>query len=298
VEGKHLEYTEMLQKTLVYIDDHLKDDLDAERIATQAHLSTYHFCRVFRFKVGYSVMEYVRNRKLLFAASELSNGKKIIDIALDYGFKTHSGFSKAFKRYFRCSPERYAVHSQAGPLKIPSLMHIKKYLLGGIVMEPKFVTLPKVKIVGFAFKTTGKESSTSVPDFWLKYLTDGRMEKLHSENFVKSHAEYGACFPEDPKTGEFEYAIGVEPLDDVEIPAEYCVRELPAATYAVFSSPPSPKEEFSKNIQGTWSYIFNEWFPSSEYVYAENCVDFEFYGDLAMSDTEAVCEIYIPVRKK
>jgi len=50
-------------------------------------------------------MEYVRRRRMAFAASELSRDRRIIDIALDYGFDTHNGFSKAFRReYGICFP--------------------------------------------------------------------------------------------------------------------------------------------------------------------------------------------------
>lgn len=34
-------------------------------------------------------------------------GGRIIDIALDYGFETHNGFSKAFKKEFGFSPKQY-----------------------------------------------------------------------------------------------------------------------------------------------------------------------------------------------
>jgi len=122
------------------------------------------------------------------------------------------------------------------------------------------------------------------------------MEKLHGENFVKKHAEYGACFPEDPATGEFEYAIGVEVFGD-DVPSEYYTNTLPSATYAVFSTPPSNADEFSANIQATWRFIFNEWFQNSGYEFADGAVDFELYGHRCMGETDKVCEIYIPVKK-
>ncbi|MDF2557546.1 MAG: AraC family transcriptional regulator [Bacillales bacterium] len=298
--GIPLRYTEILQKTLEYIDEHLKDDLDADTLASNAGFSVYHFSRVFRFYVGYSVMEYVRNRRLTFAVTELTGGKRIIDIALNYGFETHSGFSKAFRRHFGCSPETYSIHTQAKQPAIPILTHLDKYLIGGIIMEPKFVTRPAIKLVGYSITTTsdGNENNKEIPKFWNAYMTDGRMEKLHSEKFVKNHAEYGACFPENSNTCEFEYIIGIEPQEGVGIPTEYCTNEIPAATYAVFSSPKSNANNFVSNIQGTWQFIFNEWFPNSGYEYAQGCVDFELYDDRCMSEAEKVCDIYIPVSKK
>lgn len=295
-----MDTTEMLQNILEYVDEHITDNLSADILAARAGFSTWHFCRLFQWGVGYSVMGYVRNRRLAFAACELSSDQRILDIALKYGFETHSGFSKAFRRYFGCSPEIYRLHTHCNHPALPSLPQMKKYQIGGIILEPKFITLPPVKLAGFVLKTTSSngENSKEIPAFWSDYMSDGRMEKLHAEGFIKSHDEYGACFPEDPETGEFEYVIGVEPKEDGVIPSGYHVCELPAATYAVFSTPPSSAKNFVPAIQGVWQFIFNEWFPKSGYEYAPNCADFELYDDRCMSESGKVCEIYIPVVKK
>lgn len=295
-----MDYTEILEHVLAHIDDHIQGDLDAGTLATVAGFSTYHFCRVFQWGVGYSVMEYVRSRRLAYAAAELSSGRRIIDIALDYGFETHSGFSRAFRRYYGCAPETYRMHAYYRRPSPPTLAHKEKYLIGGIVMEPKFVSLPAVKLIGFTMKTTTKdnENTSAIPAFWTEYLTDGRMERLHNEDCIKSHTEYGACFPENPETGEFDYIIGVELKEGASAPEGYQACGLPSATYAVFSTPPTVRAEFTRAIQGVWQYIFSEWFPGSGYEYAPGCVDFELYDERCMGDTGCVCDIYIPVVKR
>ena len=106
-----MDYIEILQEMLSYIDTHIREKLSVEKLAARAGFSPYHFCRVFQWEVGYSIMEYVRNRRLAYAAAELSTGRRIVDIAVDYGFETHSGFSKAFRRYFGCPPEVYRFHA-------------------------------------------------------------------------------------------------------------------------------------------------------------------------------------------
>ena len=293
-----MSYHEAMQEILEYIDENISNDLNADILAARAGFSEYHFCHVFRWCIGYSVMEYVRNRRLAFAAAELSGNRNIIDIAMDYGFETHSGFSKAFKRYFKCPPETYRRHAH---YKVPirlSLAQMKNYNVGGIVMEPIIKTISTIKLAGYVIKTKNVdgENSTDIPAFWDAYMSDGRQKKLHGESFVKNHSEYGACFSEDMETGEFDYVIGVEIKDDVSIPPEYHTCEIPPATFAVFSTPPT-SEDFSDTIQGTWQFIFNDWFPSSGYEYAPGCVDFELYKEESMCGPEMVCEIWIPVVK-
>ncbi|AMO85476.1 Regulatory protein soxS [Solibacillus isronensis B3W22] len=294
-----MDTVETLQGILEFIDENITENISPDILAAQAGYSTWHFSRVFQWGTGYSVMTYVRNRRLAFAAHELSSGKRILDISVEYGFETHSGFSKAFRRYYGCSPGTYRLHAHCGRPFPPSLTCTYKYFIGGIVMEPKFVTLSAIKLAGYAIKTTstGGENSTAIPAFWDDYMSGGKMEKLHSENFIKKHDEYGVCFPEDPTTGEFEYVIGVEPKAGAKIADEYHICEVPPATYAVFSTPPSDAKNFVAAIQGTWNYIFNEWFPKSGFEYAPGCNDFELYDDRCMLDEGKICDIYIPVVK-
>ena len=167
-------------------------------------------------------------------------------------------------------------------------------------MEYKIVTLPAIKIAGYELKTSSTDNKNlkEIPLFWTTYMEEGKMEKLHAANFVEDHAEYGACFPENLENGEFSYVIGVKAKSDSEISEDFYVCEIPAATYAVFSTPSSERKDFSQNIQGTWQYIMNEWFASSGYDYATGKVDFELYGEKSMGENDLICEIYIPIIKK
>ncbi len=295
-----MDYGALMMRVLVYVDSNLSEDLSSERLAAVAGFSHYHFCRVFLWHVGYPVMEYVRRRRLAFAASALHKSQKIIDVAMAYGFETHSGFSKAFRRYYGCTPEAYRIRGIFSTPLFPSLRQIDQNMDGGIMMNPKILSLPAIRLVGYALDTTSEngENLAAIPAFWDAYLTDGRMQKLHKESFVKSHSEYGACFPRNPEMGEITYMIGVEMKEGVAMPENFCVKEIPASAYAVFSTPPSDETNFSKNIQQIWQSVHSEWFPTSGCEYAPGCVDFELYDDRCMTRDAKVCDIYIPIVKK
>jgi AraC family transcriptional regulator len=174
-------------------------------------------------------------------------------------------------------------------------------------MEPKIVSLSAIKLAGYIINTTSRddENLKAIPKFWADYVSDGRMEKLHGESFIKSHTEYGACFPENPATGDFEYIIGVEVrdadargIDAGEVPPAYRIREVPAAVYAVFSSHPADGAGFPAAIQGMWRCIFAEWLPGAAYQIDPNGVNFELYDERCMSENDKVCDIYIPILKR
>lgn len=101
---KNLKLKTMMLNSLKFIETNINDSITAEDIAKNAGYSLYYFSRVFKKQMGLSVMEYVKERRLIKASEEILNGKKIIDVALDYGYQSHSGFTKAFKNRFGFSP--------------------------------------------------------------------------------------------------------------------------------------------------------------------------------------------------
>ena len=122
---------------------------------------------------------------------------------------------------------------------------------------------------------------------------------MHKEIFLKSHAEYGACFPKNPEYSEVEYVVGVEIKDEHNIPKDYHVCTIPEALYVVFTPPPADAGNLSSSIQGTYEYIFSEWFPNSEYEFMENGVDFQLFDEDNLGKTgKFFMSIHIPVVKK
>lgn len=100
----NLELKTIIFDSLKYIEENINESITAKAVAENAGYSLYYFSRMFKKQMGLSIMEYVKDRRLIKASEEISNGKKIIDIALDYGYQSHSGFTKAFKNKFGFSP--------------------------------------------------------------------------------------------------------------------------------------------------------------------------------------------------
>ena len=91
-------------KGLLYIQEHLGEALSLKDIAFFVGYSEYHYERVFKQWMGMGVMEYVKEQRLQQAWEQIQNGEKIITVAFQYGYQSHSGFTKAFKRRFGISP--------------------------------------------------------------------------------------------------------------------------------------------------------------------------------------------------
>jgi GTP pyrophosphokinase len=103
-EGEDLELKTIIFDSLKFIEKNINETITAEDIAKNAGYSLYYFSRMFKSQMGLSIMEYVKERRLIKASEEIANGRKIIDAALDYGYQSHSGFTKAFINKFGFSP--------------------------------------------------------------------------------------------------------------------------------------------------------------------------------------------------
>lgn len=145
-----MDYRMCIQKSIDYIEEHLRACITVDELAQIAGFSTYHYYRIFNAYVGVPVVEYIRRRRLAYAATELIRGKRILDIAMDYGFDTYNGFAKAFRKTYGCSPEQYRSHvSGQLPQKVNLLLFQEYNILGGIVVEPKIISKPAAKVAGY-----------------------------------------------------------------------------------------------------------------------------------------------------
>ena len=262
--------------------------------------STFHFSRVFNINKGITLMEYVKKRRLSLAAEDLFDDKKIIDIALEYGFQTHNGFSKAFKKEFGFSPTQYLKRMDR---------NLEKELIlkfGGDFMKPTIIEKPTFKVAGYGIKTniTNGNYTKDVASFWINYDGENLESKMYQILNPPKHGEVGLCIPSSEDNGEATYMLGVIVNDFNDATDDMIIVEVPEATYAVFTTPPVntsteiENNEFANVIKQTWKYIFEEWFKDSGYVFDETKLDFEYYDERCHPTIGTVMDIYVPVLKK
>ncbi|CAM3938500.1 helix-turn-helix domain-containing protein [Mesobacillus zeae] len=294
----------LLQKVIDYIEEHIKDEMDSEKLAKLVGYSPYHFSRIFYKHTGYTVMDYVLKRKLQFALHELVNGKKILPIALDYGFETHSGFTKAFKKCFGSPPSLYKQHCPKSLPQKLDLMSLHQKSTGGIVMQPKIMKRRAFSVAGklFEFNRENVIYTRDAPAYWKQEgLTDGSVERfLYKSLSPKKHGEYCINLSSAHDEGKFNYLFAVDYDGDISLPEGLTTFQIPDATYAVFRTPLVEVDQFAYSIEGTWRYILEDWFPQSSYEVDEACFDFEYYDEHCHYwDFEKIfMEIHIPIKER
>ncbi|MCX6405308.1 MAG: helix-turn-helix transcriptional regulator [Propionibacteriales bacterium] len=94
-------------RVLALLDAVLSDDHgQLDDIARGAHLSAFHLARQVSGATGEPPVSLRRRVRLERAAWQLQRGARVTDVALDAGFESVDGFSRAFARAYGCAPSQ------------------------------------------------------------------------------------------------------------------------------------------------------------------------------------------------
>ena len=268
------------QRSIEYIEQSLFEALDIEDIAAQAALSPFYYQRIFGALCGMTVGEYIRARRMTLAAQELAcSDRRVIDIALKYGYDSPDSFAKAFQRFHGITPTQ--ARESGASLRSFAPLHIKISLEGGSMLDYRIVEKAPFTVVGFRKRFSAETSYSEVPAFWNDWTKDMRGIK----------GMMGLCSDMDGKT--FDYWIADLYLPWEDIPAGCETYQIPGGLWAQFKCVgPLPDSMQKVNTQ-----IWSEWLPSLQgYALAGN-YSLEFYMPPADDPTDTVSYIWIPIKK-
>lgn len=288
-----MEWMESISKAVLYMEEHILEDLTVDDIAGHVNISPFYFQKGFAMLCGFTLTDYLRNRRLALAGNDLATGdKKIIDIALKYGYESPDSFTKAFTRFHGVTPSQ--AKKEQVVLKSFAPLKIKFTLEGGYLMDYKIVKKEEFQVIANAKTFSYENAKEVVPLFWQEHYKEGKGQTVMGV--------YGINL--DPQMGSdsFEYLIAdpyyaANPTND--IPSGFEIRTIPAFTWAVFPC----KGALPHALQDVNKKIFSEWLPAlKEYEFAAGyCV--EYYDNPTKypketQDENYYCEIWIPVKQK
>jgi predicted transcriptional regulator YdeE/AraC-like DNA-binding protein len=289
-----------LKKTIAYLEKHLLNDLSLEVIAKEVNMSPFYLEKGFQILTGYSIMEYVRNRRLYLAGLDLIDSKeKIIDIGYKYGYQTPDSFTKAFSRFHGSTPS--LVRKNKGPIRTYLPLTISIEIRGGTKMNYSIETMKSFKIIGYGRKFSYEDAYKQIPQFWdeimehkMKNVCQNNKATTQEEKVIEECGigEFGICLDNDDH-GQFLYVIAGRYHGGI-VPEGMMVYEFPELTWAKFKSVgPSPSA-----IQEVNTKVFKEWLPGNPDYDISFDADIEWYsqGDVTSKNYES--ELWLPVRRK
>lgn len=281
-----MECIERLNKAINYIEEHLTDEIDYDRLGQIACCSAYHFQRMFTYMAGITLSEYIRRRKMSLAAVDLQgSNEKIIDIAEKYGYSSPTAFNRAFQNIHGVAPS--TVKNKSVSVKSFPPIVFKITIKGVGEMNYRIETKSAFRIIGVS-QPLHKEIENNfaiVPKMWQDAVVNGTIQKLASliDTPLKGLLGVSVCNDEE----QWKYFIAVSSTKKVDKFEEYII---PETTWAIFSGSGT-----NQTIQDLEQRIITEWLPTSGYEYA-NAPDIEVY--LNPDPQNAKYEVWIPVKKK
>lgn len=289
------------------IDNRIAEKIVPRELAKESGYSTFHLNRLFSRVTGITLMAYVTRRKLQYALYDLSCGEKIIDVALKYGFETHAGFTKAFKKCFGYPPSLYRIHAIIGRPTRMEISELISIISGGKIMYPEIMEMQPFTVVGFTSRHAMPDVrfTHDIPLYWETINMDYAepLTRLHDVFRKSKHCEYTVCFDIDLLTSEFTYLLGVgvdNPEDLSRIEPDMYKMKMPGGLYAKFTTPLVESSKHIQAVRDTWKTVFDNWLPASEYEFDETRYDFEYYDERDHSwqnNDMAQMDIYIPIQK-
>mgnify|MGYP001495064084 CR=1 FL=1 len=102
-----VEYDERIVKIINYINKNLSSVLTIDSISSNFYINKYYLMHKFKEQTGFTLHNYIQQKRLLHAASLIKEGSQIGNVFLESGFGDYSSFMRAFKKMFELSPKNY-----------------------------------------------------------------------------------------------------------------------------------------------------------------------------------------------
>lgn len=297
-----MEWVTAIKDAIKYIEDELLTIKGPEEVADHVHISPMYLQRGFQIITGFTIGEYIRNRRLHLAAMELINtDKKVIDIALKYGYETPESFTKAFTRFHNASPSE--VRKNRTSLKTFLPLRISIIIQGGNSMDYIVEKMSSFKVIGFSREFSFDTAQVEIPKYWnetfKKYVKNIFAGNPPANEFEKAIydtriGEFGVCIDDISKEGKFRYMIAGRYMGGF-IPTGMEIYEFPEIEWAKFKCiGPMPEAMQTVNNQ-----IWKEWLPGNSEFELAGEFNIEWYSATGSTkDSDYQSAIWIPVKRK
>jgi AraC-like DNA-binding protein len=111
VISNHINYLDSMNgnikliQILEYINEHLTEEITIDLLASSFYLNRYYLMHFFKEETGYTIGNYITEKRLLLAKNLVQNGSSVTEACFQSGFKNYSTFSRAFKKVYNTIPK-------------------------------------------------------------------------------------------------------------------------------------------------------------------------------------------------
>ncbi len=259
IKGDYMNIYKCLNDITKYIDEHLEEKIDYNKLAMFMGVNSYTMQRIFSMLCGITIGEYIRKRKLSNAGVDLyENNPKIIDLALKYNYENATSFSRAFENFHGIKP---SLVNKETKLKIFPRIIFDENIKITDEISYEIIELPEMNLYGVS-----TPSSTAT----IKYDAP----KFFQETYHKYKKQYG----------DIDYGMICYDNEREEVKQYYCLYKKEIPEFEKIKIPASKWLKFRINsqepqdIRATSQKFYTQIFPSSPYNLKE-IPELEYYHD-------------------
>lgn len=263
---------EAIQKTLDYMEAHYEEELTIEQLSSIAHLSRFYYQRLSYRLTGYTVSEYLRSVRLKMAAGLLkADNGKIMDIAMQCGFSSHSTLTRAFRQCYGMSPAEYRASSDIHLDHVikPELRMQYTLVDEGVPLICDDMVLEiqrRVQKEPLWFSGYTKEDESAKIAQPKENTLVALWDRLEQDDVLQHAAldEGNDILTPSQTPGAFTYMAAVHTAEPVK---GYTAFEMPVGTYAVCEYEAESFEDLvQKALYKASAYLFEVWLPRHGYA--------------------------------
>lgn len=251
-----------VQRMQDYIEEHINKSITLHNLARAAGYSPWHSGRIFKELTGKTAFEYIRKLRISQAALKLRDeDQKVIDVAFDFVFDSHEGFTRAFSKQFGMTPQYYCKNTP--PLKLFMPHRIREYYLtiqkGENNMSKKSnVDTVFVQVVDRPARKLILKRGIKATHYF-EYCDEVCCDVWGILTSIKEaiYEPTGMWMPKNMRNGGSEYVQGVEvPAEYAgEVPDGFDIIDLPPCKMIIFQGEAYEDENFQEAIGSLWEVI-------------------------------------------
>lgn len=250
------------ERMQAYVEAHLNEPITLTALARAARYSPWHAARMFKEVTGTSPFAYIRLRRLTCAATRLRDSDtRVVDVAFDFVFDSHEGFTRAFARQFGMPPNRFRKHPSTEGLFLPPQLRdwYTRRQRGEIPMKGKQEPVVVfVQVLDRPARRMVVKRGTKAAHYF-EYCEEVGCDVWETLSAIEQALQepVGMWLPDALKReGTSTYVQGVEvPSDFDAVPEGYEIMDLPACKMMVFQGPPFEEKDFEEAIASLWDVM-------------------------------------------
>ncbi len=282
-------YQQSIDKVITYIDAHLNETPELDKLAKIANLSKFHFHRIMKAFLNETLGSYINRIRFETAVKLLRySSQPINEIAYRVGYHTPSAFTKGFKKMFGVSPT-YIRKNKNLILERTT----KNFENDFMPTTGKFQLVETVKRIR-DIPVIYQQSKGKIGDSTTKANWDTLFATAQKHQMINRESNFYGINWDDPEITPNEkvrYDACISIPNNTILKSEFSSKTIFGGKYLCFLY----KGDY-QNLNLVYNHIFRDWIIKMDYNLREEPIFEQYINNKELTPTEdLLTEIFIPI---